>query len=97
MLRRICRRRKAWKADKPSADDIAELWRKFPATTVLTVSRAAAQEINVLSVEVLFQRQGQQLLATLPGDFESNPLNYIGGDLRRHAELRPLELSLIHI
>ena len=74
MLLNICKGHKAWNTDKPTLDDIKELFEKHPHTTIVTCTRAGAEEINGLAFQANFG--DREPLAVLPGEVDINPDNY---------------------
>ena len=87
------KRKRAWPGNTPTVAGIRTLLRKHPRTTILTVSRAGACEINELVMQVKFPRKAA--LATLPGDMESNPANYERGKLKTDVKtLKPYPLKV---
>ena len=89
----ITRGHKAWSGDEPSVQNVRELFRKHPETTVLTISRASAARFNGLALTAFFGRQ--EPLGTLDGDVESNPDNYNRkGKLLSNRYLRPWKFKL---
>lgn len=73
-LRRMCRGHKAWLGDEPSEQDMKELFRKYPQTTIVTCTKRAAEKVNDLAVRALHPRATP--LAMLPGDVDANPDNF---------------------
>ena len=89
----IVRGRKAWRKNKPTVDDIKNIWKKHPSTTILTYTRLGAHLINTLSVEALFATRTP--LVTLDGDVESNPKNYDENrKLKPNSQLKPTRLAI---
>jgi len=90
----ICRGHKAWRGDRPTVDDIRRLFSKHPDTTILTVSRLGATEINELALQAKFPRR--EPLAILPGDIECNPENYDakGELIKEFSKLKPLQVPI---
>ena len=64
----ILRGHKAWnQPDGPTARDLRRLYRRTEnRTTIVTVTRQAAQQVNELAAKVLVGKR--KVLATLPGD-----------------------------
>ena len=87
----IVRGRKAWRGQNPSLADVTRLWKRYPNTTMLAVTRRGAALLNELSEA--FHFGNKKPLAIIDGDIESNPLNYDAkGKLKKTSELKPLKL-----
>jgi ASC-1-like (ASCH) protein/DNA polymerase III delta prime subunit len=90
---KIMAHRRAWRGHTPTPADIGRLLRKHPETTFMAITRRGTNLLNELAVQSLFW--GQQPIATLPCDVESNPTNYgDDGKLKPATELEPLWLRL---
>ena len=92
LVEKICRGHKAWHGDEPNVEDIRRLLREHPETMILTCTRRAAAKVNELAVSALHPRA--RPLAQLPGDVESNPVNYLDGKLKTGEKLVPLQVSI---
>jgi ATP-dependent exoDNAse (exonuclease V) alpha subunit len=79
LVQKICLGHKAWKGDRPDKKDVARLFEKHPATTIVTATRKGSSEMNRLAVEALYGRK--RPLVILPGDIEANVNNYKDGKL----------------
>ena len=75
----------------PTVEGMQKLLKAHANTTILTVSRVAMKTINDLSLEALFPRFPP--LATVEGDLEANPDNYVEGKLK-DAFLLPLKVPI---
>eukprot|EP00971_Amphidinium_carterae_P306004 6081270-Amphidinium_carterae.1 len=62
-------------AERPSQQDVHNIFAETPETTFVTISRAAAAWVNNAAVETLHPTRP---LATLPADPDNNPDNYRG-------------------
>ena len=88
---KICKGRKAWVGEEPSAADIGGLLRKYPQATIVAATKVGVALINRLALEALHPRAAP--LATISGAFEDNPDNYDGhGSLR--ADRRPVPAAV---
>ena len=81
----ICRGRKAWThAGDPALDEIEEVLRRHPDTTVVTCTRQKAAVVNQLVIQALFEKLRKPALGTLDLDWEANPNNYEEGSRKPH-------------
>ena len=64
----ICRGRKAWSGDAPSAEDMARLLREYPQATHVAATRRGVAEVNRLALQALYA--GAAPVAHLPGTYE---------------------------
>ena len=84
------RKRKAWAPPgKPTAAGVHRLLRAHPNTTIVSCTRAGAEEVNACAIEALFGSR-PALVNELAGDVETNPRNYVDGILKPVEELAPL-------
>ena len=89
---RWLQKRKAWAPPMaPTVEGMQKLLKAHPDTTILTVSRLAMQTINDLALKALFPVFPP--LATVEGDLEANPDNYVEGKLKE-AFLLPLKVPI---
>ena len=91
-LNHICRGRKAWSGDAPSAEDMARLLREYPQATHVAATRRGVAEVNRLALQALYA--GAAPVAHLPGTYEDNPDNYVAGRLRADRCLSPAEVPI---
>ena len=91
---KICRRRKAWRGDVPTVEDIRRLFQRHKDTTILCITREKTALINELALQAKFPRR--EPLAILPGDIESNPENYDERHILKTntAALKPIKLRV---
>ena len=89
MRNNILRGHKAWnQAGGPTRQDLRKLHQDTDGkTTIVTCTRKAAQEINVMFAEVCVGRRHQ--LVELPGDYDANVNNYDAKNKLR-ADRQPL-------
>ena len=87
-------KRKAWAPPgKPTPEGVGRLLHAHPDTTIVSCTRAGAQEVNDCALAAIFGRR-RPLVAALPGDLESNAENYSEGALKADAELQPLDVPI---
>ena len=91
-LNRICRGRKAWSGDAPSAEDMARLLREYPQATHVAATRRGVAEVNRLALQALYA--GAAPVARLPGTYEDNLDNYVAGRLRADRCPSPAEVPI---
>ena len=82
----------AWADKVPTVGDIRRLLSEHPNTTILTLTRIGATEINELALQTKFPRR--ELLAHIHGDAESNPNNYMSGRLKAMQLLKPMAMRI---
>lgn len=75
-LNSVLKNHRAWKTMYPNKYDILELWRRHPATTVVTCTRQGAALINDIAAAVFFEERHKKPLGVVPFDYESNLSNY---------------------
>ena len=91
-LNTICRGRKAWQGEEPSAADLKRLLRDHPDAIFVAATKRGVATINRLALEALHPRA--EPLAVIPGAFEDNPDNYDGGRLRADRRPTPTEVPI---
>ena len=91
-LNTICRGRKAWQGDEPSAADLKRLLRDHPEATIVAATKRGVATINRLALEALHPRT--EPMVVIPGAFEDNPDNYQGGRLRTDRRPVPTEVPI---
>ena len=91
LVQDFCRARKAWGA-RPTLSDVRRVLKRHPKTTMMTCTRKGASELNSLALATKFPRRPP--LATVPGDPESSPDNYIGSKLKADKSLKPLPVPI---
>ena len=93
-LKKILRRRRAWKTSEPTAWDVLTLLREKPDTTVVTCTRGACARFNSLAAKVLFHDRHKTSLGTIPTDYEANEENYTQHGKLRQGELSPSQTDI---
>ena len=88
LVERICRGHKAWTGPEPDVGDVLRLLTNHPDTNIVTCTRRGAAFINDLAMKALYGNK--RLLVTLPGDIESVPENYDGGEAENRRPPHPL-------
>ena len=84
---------RAWDGDEPCAWDILQILRETNyETTMVAISRRAADLLNKLAVQVLFTDRHQKPLAQVPLDWETAPENYENKTLRKQVEAPVAEI-----
>jgi hypothetical protein len=85
--------KRAWNPPgPPTPAGMRRLFGAHPNTEVLTCSRWGMDEVNRASIAGLFPL-GHPLV-TLPGDLETNPLNYHENKLKPDGDLKPLDVNI---
>ena len=93
LLHDICRGHKAWYTDEPTLDDIRELLRRHPETTIVTCRRVKAEMVNALAVEALFENR--RPLAEIDGEVDVNSANYTSeGKFREDRKPIPAKVPI---
>ena len=92
MLRAMCRGRKAWSTDEPTAEEIGAHLQKFPHTTIVTSTRRKAEELNGLALQALFR--GKRPIVTLDGEIDVNPENYNRDGFRTDRQPLPSRVPI---
>ena len=77
---------------EPTIPIMRKLLHAHPETTILTCSRWGAKCVNDYALLALFPRHPPRVI--LPGDVESNPINYVQGKLKRVGQLEPQEVPI---
>ena len=88
----LMRNRRAWRGGQPTVADIRRILIQHPNTTLLAVTRAGAALLNDLAMQAKFPKR--TAVATINGDVESNPANYIAGKLKAAEDLVP---TVVHL
>ena len=91
-LNRVCRGHKACSGDEPSVEDIRRLLRRHPGAVFVAATRRGVALINRLALEA--QHPRAQPLVVLPGAYEDNAENYVGGALRTGQTPRPSDVPI---
>jgi ATP-dependent exoDNAse (exonuclease V) alpha subunit len=92
-FRKIVRDHKAWKSrGDPTPAEMKKLFEKHPDTRIVTCTRRGAAAVNEAAVAALYGRKTP--LATLDGDVELNPENYLDGKLRTDRRLVPSKVPI---
>ncbi|CAK0875921.1 unnamed protein product [Prorocentrum cordatum] len=92
-FRKIVRDHKAWKSrGDPTPAEMKKLFEKHPDTRIVTCTRRGAAAVNEAAVAALYGRKTP--LATLDGDVELNPENYVDGKLRTDRRLVPSRVPI---
>ena len=86
-------RKKAWKGSKPTKEDMKRIATTLPHTHIVTYTKQGAAEVNELTVKGLYGKK--KPLATLDGDYEMNPDNYVKNRLKTDvSSLRPCRIPI---
>ena len=93
-VKKILKNRCAWKGQQPTLADIRRILRAHPNTTMMAISRRAAQELNDLAVQVKFPKR--KPLEIIDADLETNPANYDqhGALFKDARDLTPLKMPV---
>ncbi|CAE7433127.1 unnamed protein product, partial [Symbiodinium sp. CCMP2456] len=92
---KILASKKPWSNNgAPTPKAVCKLLKSRPDTTILTVSRRGAEEVNAAALQGLFPRYPPK--ACIDADVESNPDNYVGGKRKALEALVPTKLE-VHI
>ena len=92
---KILASKKPWSNNgSPTPKAVCKLLKSRPDTTILTVSRRGAEEVNAAALQGLFPRYPPK--ACIDADVESNPDNYVGGQRKALEALVPTKLE-VHI
>eukprot|EP00971_Amphidinium_carterae_P024126 476490-Amphidinium_carterae.1 len=76
-LAHICNQHKCWShLGAPLQEEVKAILDKKPNVTMATCTRKGAALLNESCVSVLFEKKRKTVLATLDGDWETNPDNY---------------------
>eukprot|EP00971_Amphidinium_carterae_P334234 6469387-Amphidinium_carterae.2 len=87
------RERAAWKSmTEPTVEKMRILMKSKPNTTILTVSRFGAAEINDYILQALFPKYPAKVW--IDADMECNPDNYERGELKQNKELKPSRMPV---
>jgi hypothetical protein len=76
----------------PTPVELRKLLKSRPYTTILTVSRRGAAAVNEAALQGLFPEFPAK--AWVDADVESNPDNYVAGELKAFAELEPTRMPV---
>ena len=91
----ICRGHKAWThAGDPTLEEMEEVLRRHPDTTVVTCTRQKAAVVNQLVIQALFEKMRKPVLGQLDLDWEANPANYEEGGRRKETTPKPLQQEI---
>ncbi|CAK0870685.1 unnamed protein product [Prorocentrum cordatum] len=92
-FRKIVRDHKAWKSrGDPTPAEMKKLFEKHPDTRIVTCTHRGAAAVNEAAVAALYGRKTP--LATLDGDVELNPENFLDGKLRTDRRLVPSKVPI---
>ena len=83
---------KVWWGQEPSVANVRKLLHAHPDTTVLTCSRWGSKKVNDCALLALFPKFPPR--AVVPGDVESNPVNYHQGQIKPARELQPQDVPI---
>ena len=90
----ICRGHKAWThSGDPTLEEIEEVLRRHPDTTVVTCTRQKAAVVNQLVIQALFEKMRKPALGN-DLDWEANPSNYEEGGRLKEATPKPLHQEI---